>query len=192
MHKRNEARIDTKKSQTERSLSTRHPPEVLIGVGLEHNRHSGRAASCVTCRAATENLLPRMDITLRAVFYWEKEPTNIEVGGRSRSVKRQGPSVCWRTKKCQLKLSVSKTNRPPSFKISMHVQSSQIRFVRGCEKFVLALAYLFCLALLGACLARFTTLFRELCIKHELDSSSRNLHPGQIPLCHELQRARTH
>ena len=124
MHKRNEARIDTKKSQTERSLSTRHPPEVLIGVGLEHNRHSGRAASCVICRAATENLLPRMDLTLRAVFYWEKEPTNIEVGGRS--VKRQGPSVCLRTKKCQLKLCVSKTNHPPSFKIRMHVQSSPL------------------------------------------------------------------
>ena len=29
-------------------------------------------------------------------------------------------------------------------------------FVRGCEKFLPALAYLFCLALPGSCLARFT------------------------------------
>ena len=44
-----------------------------------------------------------------------------------------------------------------------HVQSSQKWFAHGCEKFVPALAYLFCLALLGSCLARFTNLFWELC-----------------------------
>ena len=36
-------------------------------------------------------------------------------------------------------------------------------FVRGCEKFVPALAYLFCLALAGSCLARFAYFFADLC-----------------------------
>ena len=36
-------------------------------------------------------------------------------------------------------------------------------FVRGCEKFLPALAYLFCLALPGSCLARFTYFFWEHC-----------------------------
>ena len=36
-------------------------------------------------------------------------------------------------------------------------------FVRGCEKFVPALAYLFCLALPGSCLARFAYLLADLC-----------------------------
>ena len=35
------------------------------------------------------------------------------------------------------------------------VQRSAKEFVRGCEKFVIALDYLFCLALVGSCLARF-------------------------------------
>ena len=35
------------------------------------------------------------------------------------------------------------------------VQRSAKVFVRGCENFVIALAYLFCLALVGSCLARF-------------------------------------
>ena len=44
-----------------------------------------------------------------------------------------------------------------------NVQRSAKRLVRGCEKFVPALAYLFCLALPGFCLARFTNLFADLC-----------------------------
>ena len=36
-------------------------------------------------------------------------------------------------------------------------------FVRGCEKFLPAFAYLFCLALPGSCLARFTYFFWEHC-----------------------------
>ena len=45
------------------------------------------------------------------------------------------------------------------------VQRSAKRLVRGCEKFVPALAYLylFCLALPGFCLARFTNLLPDLC-----------------------------
>ena len=44
------------------------------------------------------------------------------------------------------------------------VQSSQKMFVRGCEKFLPALAYLFCLALPGSCLARFTYFYCEHCM----------------------------
>ena len=36
-------------------------------------------------------------------------------------------------------------------------------FVRGCEKFVPALAYLFCLALPGSCLVRFAYFLADLC-----------------------------
>ena len=35
--------------------------------------------------------------------------------------------------------------------------------VRGCENFVHALAYLFCLALVGSCLARFAYFLADLC-----------------------------
>ena len=45
------------------------------------------------------------------------------------------------------------------------IQRSQKWSVRGCEKLVPALAYLFCTVLLGSCLARFTDLFWELCTK---------------------------
>ena len=44
------------------------------------------------------------------------------------------------------------------------IQRSAKRLVRGCEKFVPSLAYLFCLALPGSCLARFANLFADLCI----------------------------
>ena len=43
------------------------------------------------------------------------------------------------------------------------IQRSAKRLVRGCEKFVLALAYLFCLPLPGSCLARFAYLLADLC-----------------------------
>ena len=43
------------------------------------------------------------------------------------------------------------------------LQRSAKRLVRGCEKFVTALAYLFCLALLGSCLVRFAYLLADLC-----------------------------
>ena len=43
------------------------------------------------------------------------------------------------------------------------IQRLTKRLVRGCENFVLALAYLLCLALPGFCLARFTFLFVPLC-----------------------------
>ena len=45
----------------------------------------------------------------------------------------------------------------------LDVQRSAKKMVCGCEKFVPALAYQFCLALPGSCLARFTNLFWELC-----------------------------
>ena len=44
-----------------------------------------------------------------------------------------------------------------------HVQGWPKRLVRGCEKFVPALAKLLCLALPGSCLARFACFFADLC-----------------------------
>ena len=49
-------------------------------------------------------------------------------------------------------------------------QSSQKWLVRGCEKFIPALAYLFCLALPGSCLARFTNLFCTLSPRNDHDT----------------------
>ena len=46
------------------------------------------------------------------------------------------------------------------------VQRSAKRFVRGCEKFVTALAYRFCLALAVSCLARFAYFLADLCTYH--------------------------
>ena len=43
------------------------------------------------------------------------------------------------------------------------IQRSAKRLVRGCEKFVPALAYLLCLPLPGSCLARFAYLLADLC-----------------------------
>ena len=48
---------------------------------------------------------------------------------------------------------------------SQCIQRSAKRFVRGCEKFVTALAYLFCLALPGSCLARFAYFLADLCTR---------------------------
>ena len=45
------------------------------------------------------------------------------------------------------------------------IQRSAKVFVRGCEKFVIALAYLFCLALVGSCLARFAYFLAGLCTR---------------------------
>ena len=47
--------------------------------------------------------------------------------------------------------------------ISIKVQRSAKRLVRGCENFVPAPAYLFFLALPGSCLARFAYLLADLC-----------------------------
>ena len=47
------------------------------------------------------------------------------------------------------------------------VQRSAKVFVRGCEKFVLPLAYMFCPALPGSFLARFAYIFANLC-RHRL------------------------
>ena len=44
-----------------------------------------------------------------------------------------------------------------------HIQRSANVFVRGCEKLVIALAYLFCLAVVGSCLAGFAYFFAGLC-----------------------------
>ena len=56
--------------------------------------------------------------------------------------------------------------------LTSSVQRSAKLFVRGCEKFVIALAYLFCLALVGSCLARFAYFLADLCIfyQHELQN----------------------
>ena len=48
-----------------------------------------------------------------------------------------------------------------------NVQRSAKRFLRGCEKFVPALAYLFCLALTGSCLARFAYFLPISVYQHE-------------------------
>ena len=50
----------------------------------------------------------------------------------------------------------------------LNVQRSAKRLVRGCERFVPALAYLFCLTLTGACLARFAYLLADLCMCQRL------------------------
>ena len=47
--------------------------------------------------------------------------------------------------------------------IKKRVQKSAKRLVRDCERFNLALAYLFCLPLPGYCLARFAYLLADLC-----------------------------
>ena len=46
----------------------------------------------------------------------------------------------------------------------LDVQRSAKRLISGCEKFVPAVAYLFCLPLPGSCLARFAYLLADLCI----------------------------
>ena len=47
-------------------------------------------------------------------------------------------------------------------KLLESVQRSAKVFVRGCEKLVIPLAYLFCLALVGSCLARFAYFLADL------------------------------
>ena len=47
--------------------------------------------------------------------------------------------------------------------MQINIQRSAKVFVRGCEKFVPAVAYLFCLALPGSCLARFANFLADLC-----------------------------
>ena len=49
--------------------------------------------------------------------------------------------------------------------VGNYVQRSAKVFVRGCKKFVTALAYLFCLSLLGSCLARFAYFFADICVR---------------------------
>ena len=51
----------------------------------------------------------------------------------------------------------------PMNALASTVQRSAKRLVRGCEKFIIALAYLFCLALPGSCLARFAYFLADLC-----------------------------
>ena len=50
--------------------------------------------------------------------------------------------------------------------MTLHVelQRSAKQMVSGCEKFVIALVYMFCLALPGSCLARFAYFLADLCI----------------------------
>ena len=55
------------------------------------------------------------------------------------------------------------TTMRPAFMVDGYIQISAKRLVRGCEKFVVALAYVFCLPLPGSCLARFAYLLADLC-----------------------------
>ena len=70
-----------------------------------------------------------------------------------------------------------------------YVQRSAKRFVRGCEKFVPALAYLFCLALPGSCLARFAYFLADLCSFNSTGSkqSSVNANGKSSLACHTFQ-----
>ena len=69
------------------------------------------------------------------------------------------------------------------------VQRSAKRLVRGCEKYVPALAYLLCLALPGSCLVRFAYFLADLCTclkgselvdRPEDGSANDRLHPDQL------------
>ena len=51
-------------------------------------------------------------------------------------------------------------------------------FVRGCEKFVIALAYLFCLALVGSFLARFVYFLADLCRSSQEQAATTALQPA--------------
>ena len=66
------------------------------------------------------------------------------------------------------------------------IQRSAKVFVRGCEKFVIALAYLFCLALVGSCLARFAYFLADLCRPKQLFSSN-SLFPPFLKQFNELK-----
>ena len=52
---------------------------------------------------------------------------------------------------------------PTIMQLQFIIQRSAKRLVRSCEKFIPALAYLFCLPLPGSCLARFAYLLADLC-----------------------------
>ena len=72
--------------------------------------------------------------------------------------------------------------RSPSWEIAHYttkVQRSAKRLVRGCEKFVPALAYLFCLPLPGSCLARFAYILADLCIRFTVDPPT-HAHDQQV------------
>ena len=56
--------------------------------------------------------------------------------------------------------------------LKFHVQRSAKVFVRGCEKFHPALAYLFCQALPGSCLARFAYFLADLCIGNKMSNAA--------------------
>ena len=61
--------------------------------------------------------------------------------------------------------------------VKFRVQRSAKRLVSGCEKFLLAAATLFCMALPGSCLARFTNLLAGLCTcTYEVRCGCVNLH----------------
>ena len=59
------------------------------------------------------------------------------------------------------------------------VQRSAKVFVRGCEKFVIALAYLFCPALPGSCLARFAYFLADVC-RLRLSKMSQSTQIGRV------------
>ena len=57
--------------------------------------------------------------------------------------------------------------QPELFRVTL--QRSAKVFVRGCEKFVIDVAYLFCLALVGSCSARFAYFLANLCSPYTID-----------------------
>ena len=65
------------------------------------------------------------------------------------------------------------------------VQRSAKRLVRGCEKFLLAPAYLFCLVLPGSCLVKFTNLLAGLCTEDgvRLDTKVQFISFSEVSSC---------
>ena len=71
--------------------------------------------------------------------------------------------AAWLVRKGALSVYIRAYKLGDYAEICLTVQRSVKVFVHGCEKFVSALAYLFCLALPGSCLARFAYFLANLC-----------------------------
>ena len=92
------------------------------------------------------------------------------MGGREREIEREGVvECCVMSADSSFSPSSKESEVQPYNHCLRHnfihqVQRGDLSFVRGLVKFLLALAYLFCLALLGSCLTRFAKNKSPLCI----------------------------
>ena len=85
-----------------------------------------------------------------------------------------GRGGCWWALRTESTLQISfvyKCTLWYWFALSVTLQRSAKRMVRGCEKFLPVLAWHFCAALPGSCLARFAHFLAGLCIIFGLDNS---------------------